>query len=468
MYGPSGFFADIPEDDSIVSGDLELFRDSPEGFTMLYRCQRSGRFFIYKSLKPGYRGIQTYEDLLRKDFEIGFSLQHPHICQYFAFVNHPDIGNCIVMELIDGEDLGQFLAGHRERLSAVTDRILTEICDALSYLHRKQVIHRDLKPENIMVTFNGLHPKLIDFGLSDADSFAMLKVAAGTQYYASPELLAGDNVDSRTDIWSLGIIMQEFGRRYRRVSAKCLKRNPADRYPNADSVAADIAGLGKGRGMWLGIAAALVALFVLSGFLGRDFLGFDTGRSGYQADSLGHGFGPSVARDGVQAGSAASPDGVHGGPAGDRSGMAYAAEDAAGGVSGGASDGISGSVAGVSEPSPGPGMSLASGASASRAASVSSGSAPKASTGAASTSTKTTSAKSSTGTASAKPSSKPSAGTTSAKSSSKPSAGTTSGNANGSSSKTADPSASERRTALDSTALDALFREAADELEVGE
>lgn len=411
MYGSSGFFADIPEDDSIVSGDLELFRDSPEGFTMLYRCQRSGRFFIYKSLKPGYRGIQTYEDLLRKDFEIGFSLQHPNICQYFAFVNHPDIGNCIVMEWIDGEDLGQFLAGHRERLSTVTDRILTEICDALSYLHRKQVIHRDLKPENIMVTFNGLHPKLIDFGLSDADSFAMLKVAAGTQYYASPELLVGDNVDSRTDIWSLGIIMQEFGRRYRRVSAKCLKRNPADRYPNADSVAADIAGLGKGRGMWLGIAAALVALFVLSGFLGRDFLGFDTGRSGYQADSLGHGFGPSVARDGVQAGSAASPDGVHGGPAGDRSGMAYAAEDAAGGVSGGASDGISGSVAGVSEPSPGPGMSLASGASAS--------------------------AYGVTGTLT-----KPSQESSTTKSSS--------------------------RTALDSTALDALFREAADELQAGE
>lgn len=72
MYGPSGFFADIPEDDSIVSGDLELFRDSPEGFTVLYRCQRSGRFFIYKALKPGYRGLRIYEDMLRKDFEIVF------------------------------------------------------------------------------------------------------------------------------------------------------------------------------------------------------------------------------------------------------------------------------------------------------------------------------------------------------------------------------------------------------------
>lgn len=228
-----------------------------------------------------------------------------------------------------------------------------------------------------MVTFNGLHPKLIDFGLSDADSFAMLKVAAGTQYYASPELLVGDNVDSRTDIWSLGIIMQEFGRRYRRVSAKCLKRNPADRYPNADSVTADIAGLGKGRGMWLGIAAALVALFVLSGFLGRDFLGFDTGRSGSQADSLGIGSGPAASLDSLTA----SPDGLQSGPAGD--------------------------VA--------PGLTNADGTSAGTSAS----------------------AYGVTGTLT-----KPSQESSTTKSSS--------------------------RTALDSTALDALFREAADELQAGE
>ncbi|MGN1233709.1 MAG: serine/threonine-protein kinase [Candidatus Cryptobacteroides sp.] len=386
MYGPSGFFADIPEEDNIVSGDLELFRDSPEGFTLLYRCQRSGRFFVYKALKPGYRGIQTYEDLLRKDFEIGFSLQHPNICQYFAFVNHPELGNCIVMEWIDGEDLGHYLSGHPGLPCEVIDRILLEICEALAYIHRKQVIHRDLKPENIMVTFNGLHPKLIDFGLSDADSFAILKIPAGTRFYASPELLLGDNVDNRTDIWSLGIIMQEFGRRYHRISSKCLKRNPSCRYPNAEAVAADIAGLGKGRGMWLGIAAALVALVVLAGFIGRDFIGYE--RIGDQADSLGIGSAPAVSPDGLQAGSdgdasgfemTAAPDGASGG----------AANGVPGGAAGSVATGVSGDVAGV------------------------------------------------TGTIT-----KSSTSSTIAKSSG--------------------------ATAIDSTALDALFREAADELDVGE
>ncbi|MGM9740503.1 MAG: serine/threonine-protein kinase [Candidatus Cryptobacteroides sp.] len=393
MYGPSGFFADIPEEDNIVSGDLELFRDSPEGFTVLYRCQRSGRFFVYKALKPGYRGIQTYEDLLRKDFEIGFSLQHPNICQYFALVNHPDVGNCIVMEWIDGEDLGHYVQGHPDLSCEVTDRILLEICEALAYLHRKQVIHRDLKPENIMVTFNGLHPKLIDFGLSDADSFAILKVAAGTRFYASPELLLGDNVDNRTDIWSLGIIMQELGRRYHRISSKCLKRDPACRYPNAEAVAADIAGLGKGRGMWLGIAAALVALFVLAGFLGRDFLGYE--RIGYQADSLDLGDGPEASLDD----SAASPDGLQADPDADVSdfGMTDVPDGASGRAEGSVANGVSG------------------GATGSMAAGIS---------GVTETITKSSTSSSTT----------------------KSSGG----------------------TAIDSTALDALFREAADELEVGE
>lgn len=435
MYGPSGFFADIPEEDSIVSGDLELFRDSPEGFTVLYRCQRSGRFFVYKALKPCYRGIQTYEDLLHKDFEIGFSLQHPNICQYFAFVNHPDAGNCIVMEWIDGEDFGHYLQGHPGLPYDVLDRILVEICEALSYLHRKQVIHRDLKPENIMVTFNGLHPKLIDFGLSDADSFAILKIPAGTRFYASPELLLGDNVDSRTDIWSLGIMMQELGRRYHRISSKCLKRNPACRYPNAEAVAADIASLGKGRGMWLGIAAALVALFVLAGFLGRDFLGYE--RIGYQADSLGVDSGSEAALDGL----AASPDDLQAGSDGDVPSfeMTAAPEGASGGVAGSVANGVpagaegsveagvSGNVAGVSDSGPGPGSSLAVGTSSS--VSGVTGSASKSSGGVASSSPTATKSKTS---------------------------------------NPAGPVNDESRTAIDSTALDALFREAADELEVGE
>ena len=236
MLGPSGFF--IPNNidtGSPESNALELIHTSADGFSELYRGIKNGRFFVYKSLKKEYRGQPLYEELLKKDFNIGFSLSHPGICQYFAMVNHPAIGNCIIMEWIDGISLEELLKRGTVD-GALTKKIICEMCDALDYIHRKQTTHRDLKPENIMITNNGRNVKIIDFGLSDADSYNVLKAPAGTRIYASPELLSGRDVDLRTDIWSLGIIIGELTGRYGRICRKCMKRAKEDRYASAQEV----------------------------------------------------------------------------------------------------------------------------------------------------------------------------------------------------------------------------------------
>ena len=121
-------------------------------------------------------------------------------------------------------------------LELLTKKIICEICDALEYIHRKQIIHRDLKPENIMITNNGHNVKIIDFGLSDTDSYNILKAPAGTRLYASPELLAGEGVDCRTDIWSLGLIIRELSPKYSRISSKCTRRDITERYVSANEV----------------------------------------------------------------------------------------------------------------------------------------------------------------------------------------------------------------------------------------
>ena len=139
------------------------------------------------------------------------------------------------MEWIDGKTLeSRIKEGSIDK--AIVKKIIFELCDALEHIHKKQVIHRDLKPENIMITDNGNNVKIIDFGLADADSYNSLKAPAGTRYYASPELLAGEPVDARTDIWSLGMIINELTKRYRYVSACCLRRNRNKRYSSAADV----------------------------------------------------------------------------------------------------------------------------------------------------------------------------------------------------------------------------------------
>lgn len=213
-------------------GMFELVSSSPESYCDIWRADKDGRFRIYKALKSEYAGDQVYERLLRKEFEIGYSLDHPNICEYYAFVNLPPLGNCIEMEWIDGCSLDSLLPrGTVGKTLAV--KIINETCDALSYMHSKQVVHRDLKPSNIMLTYNGNNVKLIDFGLSDTDAHSVLKDSAGTQVYASPELISGKTVDFRSDIFSLGCVIDRLSPTYARVARKCCQRAPAKRFQSA-------------------------------------------------------------------------------------------------------------------------------------------------------------------------------------------------------------------------------------------
>ena len=232
MDEASGFFETPTMAQHPRQGMFELVSSSPESYCDIWRADKDGRFRIYKALKSEYAGDQVYERLLRKEFEIGYSLDHPNICEYYAFVNLPPLGNCIEMEWIDGCSLDSLLPrGTVGKTLAV--KIISEICDALSYMHSKQVVHRDLKPSNIMLTYNGNNVKLIDFGLSDTDAHSVLKGSAGTQVYASPELISGKTVDFRSDIFSLGCVIDRLSPTYARVARKCCQRAPAKRFQSA-------------------------------------------------------------------------------------------------------------------------------------------------------------------------------------------------------------------------------------------
>lgn len=232
MDEASGFFETPTEAQSPRQGIFELIRSNPESYCEIWRADKDGRFRIYKALKSEYAGDTVYERLLRKEFEIGYSLSHPNICEYYGFVNIPPLGNCIEMEWVDGLSLDSLLT-RGDLGKALTAKIINDTCDALAYMHSKQVIHRDLKPSNIMLTYNGKNVKLIDFGLSDSDQHSVLKGSAGTQVYASPELIAGGSIDYRTDIFSLGCVIAHLSPAYAKVARKCCQRDPSKRFQSA-------------------------------------------------------------------------------------------------------------------------------------------------------------------------------------------------------------------------------------------
>lgn len=170
------------------------------GYNALYKAKRFGKWYILKGLNDEYKNEPFYKNLLNKEFELSFFLDHHNIVKVIDMDNDPIVGICIVMEYIDGCTLKEFL--ELEHSSDVYRKILAEILDAMAYYHSKQIIHRDIKPENILITRNGNNVKIIDFGLSDTDYHAALKQPAGTVKYATPEQMDPNAViDCRADIY---------------------------------------------------------------------------------------------------------------------------------------------------------------------------------------------------------------------------------------------------------------------------
>ena len=217
----SGYLSDSFEGISQTFTDVEILSTSE--VNVVAKAKRYGRWWLLKGLRKEVAGEAGYQQRLRKEFEILMQLQHPGVVMAVGLEDVEVLGLCIVMEYVDGVTLKEWLTEKPTRQMRL--RVMLEITDAVCYLHTKGIVHRDLKPTNIIVTGNGSHVKLIDFGLADTDSHTILKQPAGTPTYMSPEQMQTAVADGRNDIYSLGIIMQqmELGWRYHYIINRCLR-----------------------------------------------------------------------------------------------------------------------------------------------------------------------------------------------------------------------------------------------------
>ncbi|MBR5146133.1 MAG: serine/threonine protein kinase [Bacteroidales bacterium] len=231
----SGF---IEEDNINIANqfsNFELIHNSKNGYSELYKAKRYGKWYVIKSLTDKEKDNPRYQSLLEKEFDIAIHLSHQNVVQTVSLEDIPQLGLCIVQEFIDGMTWNDFFSKNNISKKE-TFRILGELCDALTYIHNKQIVHRDIKPNNILITRDGHHVKLIDFGLADKDDFDILKEPAGTTAFASPEQQKRNKIDNRSDIYALGKIIQDIpyqSFKIKRITKKCLEENPEKRFSSA-------------------------------------------------------------------------------------------------------------------------------------------------------------------------------------------------------------------------------------------
>ncbi len=255
------------------------------GMGVVYKAEdtRLGRFVALKFLPGDMHSDAVAIERFRREARAASTLNHPHICTIHD-IDEYQARHFIVMELLEGQTLRNYIATRTLRTVEIAN-LGSQIADALEAAHTKGIVHRDIKPANVFV-IERVQAKVLDFGLAKLirpdsemtlEELIQTRGPVGTLPYMAPEQLLGRDVDGRTDIYSLGMVLYEMaasrrpfredtaahltddilhqmppppGRdvigkptRLNGVILKCLEKEPGKRYATAGELRTDLEAL---------------------------------------------------------------------------------------------------------------------------------------------------------------------------------------------------------------------------------
>jgi serine/threonine-protein kinase len=251
------------------------------GMGEVYRAVHSkiGRMVALKVLNQTVQSQEFVERFLN-EARIQASLHHQNIATLYDFLEFNG-QPCIIMEYVEGETIADRLAVRGAMPLEEAVAIFKAVADAIHYIHSQGIVHRDIKSHNVKISSAG-QVKLLDFGIAKSGSSPALTMTGGfvgTLQYLSPEQFTGGIADARSDIWALGVLLYEMvtgrmpfeastiGSLYEKINAaaftppsaisqyipreieaiiaRCLRKNPAERYQSAWELSQDLSRVNK-------------------------------------------------------------------------------------------------------------------------------------------------------------------------------------------------------------------------------
>lgn len=274
----------IIEDGRLLAGRYRLLQKIGEGGAaevFRARDERLHRIVAVKLLRAQYLSDEQFQLRFAAEARAAASLSHPNIVEVYDFGEAENGETFIAMQYVDGRNLKEVLQERGRLTPAEAVAVTKQLCLALRAAHNQGLIHRDVKPQNIMVD-RGKRVRLADFGIAKAlaaPAFTQAGVTFGTASYLSPEQASGRPVSPASDIYALGCVMYEMlsgappfvGDNPATVAYKqvweqprplhdlapevppsleavvmrCLNKEPQQRYPSAEKLAADLDALSR-------------------------------------------------------------------------------------------------------------------------------------------------------------------------------------------------------------------------------
>lgn len=196
--------------------EIELLPEWDEEFYDVYTAKKFGKWLMLKTLKPQYRGIEEYEAMIEKEFDVRYNLAHPHIVMINDFEDVPGIGRCIITDDVYGDSLRKLIDEKRVTPKHI-EQLRHHLVSAMDYIQSNHIVHHPIRPERIIFTENIGNLKLIDVGFDQKDHL--------------------EPTDAADDIYNYGMVLKEAldsvednYPNLRKIAERCTDPNKSRRY----------------------------------------------------------------------------------------------------------------------------------------------------------------------------------------------------------------------------------------------